>query len=48
MDKFTIRATLDTPVIISTLTLDGLLGAILFEELQCMSSAPRSVANSMS
>lgn len=34
MDKFTIRATLVTPAIISTLTLDGLLGAILFEELQ--------------
>lgn len=34
MDKFTIRATLVTPAIINTLTLDGLLGAILFDELQ--------------
>jgi len=34
MDRFTIRAALVTPAIISTLTLDGLLGAVLFDELQ--------------
>lgn len=33
MERFTISADLVTPAIINTLTLDGLLGAILFEDL---------------
>ena len=43
MEKFTIRASLVTPAIISTLTLDGLLGAILFEELQDVDKAHASI-----
>ena len=34
MERFTITADLVSPAIISTLTLDGLLGAVLFDELQ--------------
>lgn len=33
MERFTIGAELVTPAIVSTLTLDGLLGAVLFEDL---------------
>jgi hypothetical protein len=43
MDKFTIRATLVTPAIINTLTLDGLLGAILFEDLQDVDKAHAAI-----
>jgi len=43
MDKFTIRATVVTPAIIGTLTLDGLLGAILFEELQDIDKAHEAI-----
>lgn len=43
MDKFTIRATLDTPAIITTLTLDGLLGAILFDEHQDVERAHAAI-----
>lgn len=43
MEKFTIRASLVTPAIISTLTLDGLLGAVLFEELQDVDKAHASI-----
>lgn len=43
MDKFTIRATLVTPAIISTLTLDGLLGALLFDELQNVDQAHAAI-----
>ena len=43
MEKFTIRALLVTPAIISTLTLDGLLSAILFEELQDVDKAHASI-----
>jgi hypothetical protein len=43
MEKFTIRASLVTPAIISTLTLDGLLGAILFEDLQDIDKAHSAI-----
>jgi hypothetical protein len=43
MEKFTIRATLVTPAIISTLTLDGLLGAMLFDELQDVDKAHEAI-----
>ena len=43
MDRFTIRAELVTPAIISTLTLDGLLGAILFEDLQDVDRAHAAI-----
>lgn len=39
MERFTIAVELVTPAIISTLTLDGLLGAILFDELQDVDKA---------
>jgi hypothetical protein len=43
MEKFTITAQLRSPVIINTLTLDGLLGAILFEELQDIDQAHAAI-----
>jgi hypothetical protein len=43
MDRFTIRAALVTPAIISTLTLDGLLGAVLFDELQDVDKAHAAI-----
>ena len=43
MDKFTIRATLVTPAIINTLTLDGLLGAVIFEDLQDVDKAHAAI-----
>lgn len=39
MERFTITAEMVTPAIISTLTLDGLLGAVLFDQLQDMDVA---------
>jgi len=39
VERFTIAVELVTPAIISTLTLDGLLGAILFDELQDVDKA---------
>lgn len=43
MERFTITADLVTPAIISTLTLDGLLGAILFDELQDVDKAHAAI-----
>ena len=43
MERFTITADLLTPAIINTLTLDGLLGAILFEELQDVAQAHAAI-----
>lgn len=43
METFTITADLLTPAIINTLTLDGLLGAILFEELQDVDRAHAAI-----
>jgi len=43
MDRFTITADLCTPAIISTLTLDGLLGAILFDDLQDIDKAHAAI-----
>lgn len=43
MERFTIRAALVTPAIISTLTLDGLLGAILFDQLQDIDQAHAAI-----
>lgn len=43
MDRFTIRAALVTPAIISTLTLDGLLGAVLFDEMQDIDKAHAAI-----
>ena len=43
MDRFTIRADMLTPAIISTLTLDGLLGAILFDGLQDVDKAHAAI-----
>ena len=43
MERFTIRADMVTPAIISTLTLDGLLGAILFDELQDVDKAHTAI-----
>ena len=43
MERFTITADLVTPAIINTLTLDGLLGAVLFEELQDVDRAHAAI-----
>jgi hypothetical protein len=43
MERFTITAEMVTPAIISTLTLDGLLGAILFDELQDVDAAHAAI-----
>lgn len=43
MDRFTIKADMLTPAIISTLTLDGLLGAILFDGLQDVDKAHAAI-----
>ena len=43
MERFAIRAELVTPAIISMLTLDGLLGALLFEELQDVDQAHAAI-----
>jgi hypothetical protein len=43
MERFTITAELLSPAIINTLTLDGLLGAILFEELQDVEKAHAAI-----
>ena len=43
MERFTIKVDLLTPAIISTLTLDGLLGAMLFEELQDVDKAHAAI-----
>ena len=43
MERFSITATLVTPAIISTLTLDGLLGAVLFDELQDVDRAHAAI-----
>jgi hypothetical protein len=43
MDRFTIRADMVSPAIISTLTLDGLLGALLFDELQDVDKAHAAI-----
>ena len=39
MERFTLTAELVTPAIVNTLTLDGLLGAILFDDLQDVDKA---------
>ena len=43
MERFTIRADLVTPAIISTLTLDRFLGAILFDDLQDVDRARAAI-----
>jgi hypothetical protein len=43
MERFTITVGLVTPAIISTLTLDGLLGAILFDDLQDVAQAHAAI-----
>ena len=43
MERFTIEVELHTPAIISTLTLDGLLGAILFDDLQDFDQAHAAI-----
>lgn len=43
MERFTIRAEMVTPAIVSTLTLDGLLGAVLFDELQDVDAAHAAI-----
>lgn len=43
MERFTIKVELVTPAIISTLTLDGLLGAILFDTLQDVDKAHAAI-----
>ena len=43
MERFTITADLLTPAIINTLTLDGLLGAVLFDELQDVDKAHAAI-----
>lgn len=43
MERFTIKAELLSPAIINTLTLDGLLGAILFDELQDVGKAHAAI-----
>lgn len=43
MERFTIEADLLSPAIISTLTLDGLLGAVLFDELQDVDKAHAAI-----
>lgn len=43
MERFSISAELVTPAIISTLTLDGLLGAVLFDQLQDVDKAHAAI-----
>lgn len=43
MERFTITVELVTPAIISTLTLDGLLGAILFDDLHDIDKAHAAI-----
>ena len=43
MERFTIQTDLCAPAIISTLTLDGLLGAILFDELNDIDKAHAAI-----
>lgn len=43
MERFTIEADLLSPVIINMLTLDGLLGAVLFDELQDVDKAHAAI-----
>ena len=43
MERFTLKVEMVTPAIISTLTLDGLLGAILFDELQDVDQAHAAI-----
>lgn len=43
MERFTVKVNMVTPAIISTLTLDGLLGAILFDELQDIDKAHAAI-----
>lgn len=43
IDRFTIRAELKTPIILSPLTLDGLLGAILFNQTQDVDKAHAAI-----
>ncbi len=43
MERFTIAADLISPAIINTLTLDGLLGAVLFDELQDVDKAHAAI-----
>jgi len=43
MERFTLKVNMVTPAIISTLTLDGLLGAILFETLQDVDKAHAAI-----
>lgn len=43
MERFAIKVDLLTPAIISTLTLDGLLGAVLFDELQDVDKAHAAI-----
>ncbi|MEY4883509.1 MAG: hypothetical protein RIS34_1363 [Pseudomonadota bacterium] len=43
MEKFTITVDMVTPAIISSLTLDGLLGAVLFDELQDVDQAHAAI-----
>lgn len=43
MERFTITVDLRTPAIISMLTLDGLLGAILFDDLQDVDKAHKAI-----
>lgn len=43
MERFTIKVDMVSPAIISSLTLDGLLGAILFEELQDVDQAHAAI-----
>lgn len=43
MERFALRAELVTPAIVTTLTLDGLLGAILFDDLQDVDKAHAAI-----
>lgn len=43
MERFTIKADMVTPAIISTLTLDGLLGAVLFDDMQDVDKAHAAI-----
>ena len=43
MERFTLKAELVTPAIINSLTLDGLLGAVLFDELQDVDQAHAAI-----
>lgn len=43
MERFTLMAELVTPAIINTLTLDGLLGSVLFDELEDVDQAHAAI-----